>query len=212
MQSGFWRKCRVCIRWLRRAALVAVLAAICAFLWFNRVGLPDFLKRRLVDSLHARGVELQFDRMRLSLVNGLVAENVRIGHAAGPDSPALSAREVRLELDYAAMLHRRLQLDGLVTARCRLHPAALADERPRARPHPDRPAFPRRRHLVARQFSGRLRGRAAQALRRHRSRAGDPQLGNFPRPDDQQSGCVTGAVEDNFPICSSKSISPARRS
>ena len=114
MQSGFWRKCRVCIRWLRRAALVAVVAAICAFLWFNRVGLPDFLKQRLVDSLHARGVELQFDRMRLSLVNGLVAENVRAGHAAGPDSPALSAREVRLELDYPAMLRRRLQLNGLV--------------------------------------------------------------------------------------------------
>ena len=114
MQSGFWRKCRVCIRWLRRAALVAVLAAICTVLWFNRVGLPDFLKRRLVDSLRARGVELQFDRMRLSLVNGLVAENVRVGHAAGPDSPALSAREVRLELDYPAMLHRRLQLNGLV--------------------------------------------------------------------------------------------------
>ncbi len=113
MQSGFWRKCRVCIRWLRRAALVAALAAICAVFWFNRVGLPDFLKRRLVDSLHARGVELQFDRMRLSLVNGLVAENVRIGHATGPESPAFSAREVRLELDDAAMFHRRLQLNGL---------------------------------------------------------------------------------------------------
>ena len=112
MQSGFWRKCRVCIRWLRRAALVAVVAAICAFLWFNRVGLPEFLKRRLVDSLHARGVELQFDRMRLSVVNGLVADNVRLGQSA-PDRPALSARQVRLELDYPALLHRRLQLDGL---------------------------------------------------------------------------------------------------
>ncbi|HUZ08209.1 MAG TPA: hypothetical protein VMV89_12070, partial [Candidatus Paceibacterota bacterium] len=113
MQSGFWRKCRVCIRWLRRAALVAVLVLICAFLWFDRVGLPGFLKRRLVDSLHARGVELQFDRMRLSLVSGLVAENVRVGQAAGPESPALTAREVRLELDDAAMLRGRLQLDGL---------------------------------------------------------------------------------------------------
>ena len=114
MQSGFWRKCRAGICWLRRAALVAVAAAICAFLWFNRVGLPDFLKRRLVESLHARGLKLQFDRMRLSLVNGLVAKNVRASHAAGPDSPVLSARQVRLELDYPAMLHRRLQLDGLV--------------------------------------------------------------------------------------------------
>jgi hypothetical protein len=114
MQSGFWRKCRVSIRWFRRAALVAVIALICAFVWLDRVGVPDFLQRRLVESLRARGVELEFSRLRFSLFRGLIAENVRVGHAAAPDSPALSAREVQLELDNAAALHRRLQVNGLV--------------------------------------------------------------------------------------------------
>lgn len=116
MQSGFWRKCRVCIRWFRRAALVAAVALICAFVWSDRIGVPDFLQRRLVESLRARGVELEFSRLRFSLFRGLIAENVRVGHpaGAGPDSPALSAREVRLELNYRAALRRRLQLDGLV--------------------------------------------------------------------------------------------------
>ncbi len=114
MQPGFWRKCRVCLRWFRRAALVAVVALICAFVWLDRVGVPDFLQRRLVESLRARGVELEFSRLRFSLLHGLIADNVRVGHAAAPDSPALTAREVRLELDDMAVLHRRLQIDGLV--------------------------------------------------------------------------------------------------
>jgi hypothetical protein len=114
MQPGFWRKCRVGFRWCRRAAMVAVVALICAFVWLDRVGVPDFLQRRLVETLRARGVELEFARLRFSLLRGLIADNVRAGHTTAPDSPALSAQEVRLELDNAAALHGRLQIDGLV--------------------------------------------------------------------------------------------------
>jgi hypothetical protein len=87
---------------------------LCAFIWADRMGLPDFLKRRLVENLHARGVELEFVRLRLSLVHGLVADNVRIGQGATPESPVFTAQEVRLEVNWRAMLHRRLQLDGFV--------------------------------------------------------------------------------------------------
>ena len=119
MQSVYWRKCRLCLRWFRRAALVAVVVLICAFVWCDRVGVPDFLKRRLVESLRERGVELEFSRMRYILFRGLIAENVRVGHAAETDGPAFSAGEVRLELDNPAMLHGRLQLDGLMLNRGR---------------------------------------------------------------------------------------------
>ncbi|MGA3282954.1 MAG: AsmA-like C-terminal region-containing protein [Verrucomicrobiota bacterium] len=112
--SGFWRKCRIGFRWLRIATLLVVLALVCAFVWFNRVGLPEFLKRPLVETLRARGVELEFTRLRLRFVRGLVAENVRLGHAATPDSPTLSLAEVQLRLDHRALLRRRLQIDGLV--------------------------------------------------------------------------------------------------
>ena len=74
--------------------LLAVIALICAFVWFDRVGLPDFLKRRLVETLRDQGVELEFSRLRFSLVRGLIAENVRVGHlGAAPDSPALSVEQ-----------------------------------------------------------------------------------------------------------------------
>ena len=88
-QPGFWRKCRTGFRWFRITVLFAVLALVCALVWFNRIGLPDFLKRRLVETLQTRGIELEFTRMRLNLVHGLVIENVRLGHAETPGDPAL---------------------------------------------------------------------------------------------------------------------------
>jgi len=111
---GFWRKCRIAFRCARFTVWVLVLTVLGAILWFNRVGLPDFVKSRLIAALHEHGVELEFSRMRLSLTRGLVAENVRIGEAGTNNNPAFTARQVQLELDYPAFLHRRLALDGLV--------------------------------------------------------------------------------------------------
>jgi len=113
-QPGFWRKCRTGFRWFRITVLFAVLALVCALVWFNRIGLPDFLKRRLVETLQARGIELEFSRMRLNLARGLVVENVRLGHARSPGDPAFSVAEIQLELNYRALLRRQWQIDGLV--------------------------------------------------------------------------------------------------
>jgi hypothetical protein len=111
---GFWRQCRTIFRCIRIAAWLMVLAVLVAFVWCNRVGLPDFLKARLIGTLAERGVKLEFSRMRLSLGHGLVAENVRAGQAQAADSPAFAARQVHLRLNFPALLHGRWQLDGLV--------------------------------------------------------------------------------------------------
>ena len=113
-QPGFWRKCRTGFRWFRIAVLLTVLALVCALVWFNRIGLPDFLKGRLVATLQARGVELEFTRMRLNLVHGLVVENVRLGHAQTPGDPEFFVDEIQLQLNYRALLRRQWQIDGLV--------------------------------------------------------------------------------------------------
>ena len=113
-QPGFWRKYRTGFRWFRITVLFAVLALVCALVWFNRIGLPDFLKRRLVQTLQTRGIELTFTRMRLHFVHGLVIENVRIGHAEAPDDPVLSLAEIQLQLNYRALWRRQWQVDGLV--------------------------------------------------------------------------------------------------
>lgn len=113
MRPGFWRKCRVCFRWCRISVWLLVLAAICAVVWLNRVGLPDFLKTRLVATLHEHGVELAFSRMRLRFDHGIVAENVRIGGTQTAAGPVLTLAEVQVHLDFRALLHRQLQVDGL---------------------------------------------------------------------------------------------------
>src|SRR5271170_2193787 len=111
--AGFWRKCRTTFRWCRITAWLIVLLGLCAGIWLNRIGLPDFLKTRLVAALRADGVQLEFTRMRLSLVRGIVADDVRVGDAQNSGVATLAAREVQLRLDYAALLRRRLQVDGL---------------------------------------------------------------------------------------------------
>ncbi len=121
MRPGFWRKCRLCFRWFRISVLLLVLAAVFSFVWFNRIGLPDFLKTRLVQALHSRGIELEFSRMRLRVERGIVVENVRIGDARNPGSPALTLAEMELRLNYRALLRRQFQVDGLILHQGDLH-------------------------------------------------------------------------------------------
>ncbi len=113
-KPGFWRRCRFGFRCVRFTAWLLVLAGLLFFIWCNRIGLPNFLKTRLVATLSERGVKLEFSRMRLSLIRGLVAENVRAGQAQSTDAPAFAARQVHLLINFPALLHRQLQVDGLV--------------------------------------------------------------------------------------------------
>ena len=119
-KPGFWPKCRIAIRWCRIVSVLTLFALVCAGVWFNRVGLPDFLKRPLVQTLRERGFELEFSRLRLRISRGLVADNVRIGLAQTPGSPVFSSSEIQLPLDLKALLHRRLQVNGLVLVQGKL--------------------------------------------------------------------------------------------
>lgn len=111
---SFWRKCRVTFRWCRITVWFAVLVLLCAGIWLNRIGLPDFLKTRLVNAAHDRGIDLQFTRMRLRFSRGIVADKVRIGVSNTPNRPCLTVTEVQLQLNLAALLHRQLQLSALI--------------------------------------------------------------------------------------------------
>ncbi len=112
-KAGFWGKCRFCFRCARFTVWVLVLLALGAFGWLHFVGLPGFLKTRLVTALQQRNVQLEFTRMRLSLIHGVLCDNVRIGAAKDADGPILTAREVQLRVDFMALLHGKLQVDGL---------------------------------------------------------------------------------------------------
>jgi hypothetical protein len=87
-QKGrFWRNCRTYFRRVRITVWLVILALLGGLVYLNRVGLPGFAKKPLLEKVRARGFDLQFSRLRLSWYHGLVAENVRFGRADEPLSP-----------------------------------------------------------------------------------------------------------------------------
>src|SRR5882762_11106972 len=112
---GFWRKCRIACRWARYCLWLVILLALLALGWVNVVGFPGFVKQRLTTALQDHDVALQFSRVRWHFIHGIVAENVIIGdRQIHPDKPVLTAGQIQLRLDYGALVHRKLQLTGVV--------------------------------------------------------------------------------------------------
>ncbi len=113
-KSRFWRTCRVCFRGFRISVWLSVLLALTAVVYLNQIGLPDLLKRPLLDKLRDRGLDLKFSRLRLSWYEGIVAENVHFGPADVEFSPHFKVDEVRVRLNWGALAHRQVQVDSLV--------------------------------------------------------------------------------------------------
>ena len=104
----FWRRFRTYFRRVRIALWVLLLLGICALIYLNQVGLPDFVKRPLLQKLQARGIDLQFSRLRLRFAEGVVADNVtlRLGRAGETQAPRLSLSEIQMQLNWRALARR----------------------------------------------------------------------------------------------------------
>src|SRR5262245_27534902 len=114
-KSRFWRICGIYFRRFRMGMWLVILFFLGALLYLNQVGLPGFVKAPLLAKLRARGLDLQFTRLRWRFDRGIVAENVRFGSATAEESgPRLSVKEVQLPLDYKALMKFRFQASGLV--------------------------------------------------------------------------------------------------
>ena len=132
-QKGrFWRTCRIYFRRFRITVWLLILALLGGLIYLNQIGLPDFAKKPLLENLRARGLDLQFSRLRLSWYRGIVAENVRFGRADEPLSPHLTVAEVRLRFNHAALARLQFQIDSLVLRQGRLvWPIAETNQAPR---------------------------------------------------------------------------------
>ncbi len=95
------------VRWLRRSLVLAVSALVAFAGWLHQAGLPGFLKAPLLAQLRQRGVAVEFDRVRLRLTRGIVAEKVRAHVPA--DGPGLRVRadDVEVRLRWARLLQGR---------------------------------------------------------------------------------------------------------
>ena len=108
----FWRVCRIAFRCLRILCLLVVLAAVCAFLWFNQIGVPDFVKRPVLAGLEAQGLKLEFSRLRWQWFRGLVAENISVSPVGA--GPHIAAAEAEVQLDHEALRDFHFVVTGVV--------------------------------------------------------------------------------------------------
>ncbi len=113
------RRCRVCFRWCRIAALSALFIALCLAIYLGEAGLPEWAKSRIVAAAQAQGVRLTFASMRLHWLQGITVDNAVVEGDGLPGS--FKAERVVLDLDQDELLHRRLRLKSLA-----LHHADLS--------------------------------------------------------------------------------------
>ncbi|HEU5069668.1 MAG TPA: AsmA-like C-terminal region-containing protein [Verrucomicrobiae bacterium] len=108
-----WQRLRVYFRRCRITVLVLLLVLVCAGAYLNQIGLPGFVKRPVLENLRARGVDVQFSRLRLRWYRGIVADDVRVVGTNATTLPRFSARSADVQLDYAALVHLKAEVRGI---------------------------------------------------------------------------------------------------
>lgn len=107
------RRWRRFFRWCGIFVLVALLFAVLAGLYLNFVGLPDFLKRPLLAQLRAKGVQVEFGRMRLRWYRGIVVDDAKFTVLKPALRPYFTSTEAELNLNYRSLLDSNLKLDSV---------------------------------------------------------------------------------------------------
>ena len=100
-------------RWPLRVCVVLLLVAAGAALYLNQAGLPDFVKRSLQTRLAERGVQLDFDWLRMDWNGAWRADQLRLGQSDATGSVALTVGNSVVRPDYGALLSGRAAVRGL---------------------------------------------------------------------------------------------------
>jgi hypothetical protein len=113
LRSRLWLWSRRLFRWFRIGVLLTILFTLCFLFHLSQTGLPDFLKRPLLEELGSHGVILEFSRLRWHWQHGILAENVRLSRTETLKGITLFADQVELKLKLAALKKWRLELEAL---------------------------------------------------------------------------------------------------
>ncbi|MBN9692046.1 MAG: hypothetical protein J0M24_17525 [Verrucomicrobia bacterium] len=97
--GGCWRG----FRWCTRAGYVVLALFAYALFHLHQIGLPGFLKDRVVAQLAAQGLKLDYSRLRLEFGHGLVAENVTLHFRNAPASQFVFFKQIQLKFGWSAL-------------------------------------------------------------------------------------------------------------
>jgi hypothetical protein len=107
------RRGRAVFLWGCALLLLAVLLIVGAGAWLHLVGLPNFLKQRLLSHLRDRGFEAQFTSARLNWGPEVAVQNAAFRRSGDPMAPRISAGRTVIRLDPGKLLRGRNSVDAL---------------------------------------------------------------------------------------------------
>jgi hypothetical protein len=111
--NRFWNWSRRLFRWCRIFVLGLILLAAIGLLYLNRVGLPKFVKKRVVAALEAEGLNVEFTRLRLSGYRHIVVDGMSLVITNTPAPLIFAARQAELKFDRGALRSFAFKLESL---------------------------------------------------------------------------------------------------
>jgi hypothetical protein len=112
LQRRSVRVARSVFRWFRILLLFALFLLVAALSYLYLIGLPDLLKRPLLNTLRQRGFQAQFTSARLGWGPAIIIEHAAFSPTNQAAGPRLTAEWTELALNPAALLRARLQVDS----------------------------------------------------------------------------------------------------
>jgi hypothetical protein len=97
-----------------RFVIVMLLAALIGGGWYlAKKGFGREWRRRVVEELHKRGIEVSIQRLTLNPFRGLVAQGVRVYDYKNRANTLALVSEISLDINYAAFFHRQPFLNAV---------------------------------------------------------------------------------------------------
>lgn len=93
--------------------LLLLLAVVILGFFFNKVGLPEPIKKRVVAQLRLKGWDVQFSRLRLRWHRGLVAESLQLQRTNQLFGPRLFVEEAQCRLLYSGLKHFKFEASSM---------------------------------------------------------------------------------------------------
>lgn len=111
----FWRalthhSLKTVVRLLQLVVFVVVPGAL---LWLHFAGLPRALHAPLVEAARREGLDIDFTRMRLSFLQGLVLDRVELRAERLPEAPDVAVDRAAIALNWRELLRGRVELTSL---------------------------------------------------------------------------------------------------